>query len=98
MANFSELIKSGKPVLVNFYTVWCGPCKALKPVLETVTENVGSQATVMSVDLDKNLAAARKYQINNVPTLILFKNGKVAWRKTGVVPAADIERAIQKHS
>jgi len=98
MANFLELIKSNKPVLVNFYTVWCGPCKALKPVLETVTQNVGNQATVLSVDLDKNLAAARKFQINNVPTLILFKNGKVAWRKTGVVPAEDIERAIQKHS
>ncbi len=98
MANFSELIKSNKPVLVDFYTVWCGPCKTLKPILETVKEKMGNEATILNIDLDKNLAAARKYQITSVPTLILFKNGKVAWRKTGVVPAEDIEKAIKKHS
>lgn len=98
MANFSDLIKGNKPVLVDFYTTWCKPCKAVKPILEVVKENIGGKATIMTVDLDKNLAAARKYQITSVPTLILFKNGKVAWRKTGVVPAEEIEKAIAKHS
>lgn len=97
MASFSEIINAEKPVLVDFFATWCGPCQTMKPILDDLKSKLGNTASVLKVDVDKNPHAASKYQIRSVPTLILFKKGKVVWRQSGVVPANQLAQIVKQH-
>ena len=89
---FNEIINSDKPVLVDFFAEWCGPCKMMAPILKEVEDAV----TIIKVDVDKSPQAAQQYQVQGVPTLILFKNGKPLWRQSGVVPKAGLVGVLKK--
>ncbi len=93
---FNEIIQSDKPVLVDFFAEWCGPCKMMSPILKDVKQEMGDAVTIIKIDVDKNPQAANDYQVQGVPTLILFKNGKVQWRQSGVVPKAGLTGVINK--
>jgi thioredoxin 1 len=97
MTKFAALLQSTEPVLVDFSAEWCGPCKQLKPILEQVKSKVGEQAKIIKIDVDKNRSLADKFQIRSVPTLILFKAGKVVWRQSGVVAASTLESIIRSN-
>lgn len=95
MSSFNELINSDQPVLVDFFAEWCGPCKMMAPILKDVISKVNGKARIIKVDIDKNRAAADKYSVRSVPTLILFKNGQIKWRQTGVIPESQLVSAIR---
>jgi len=95
---FNEVIQSSRPVLVDFSAEWCGPCKMMAPILKDVKKEVGESATIIKVDVDKNPAAAQQYQIQGVPTLILFREGRPLWRQSGVIPKAGLVEIIRKYT
>ena len=93
---FYEMIQSDTPVLVDFSAEWCGPCKMMAPILKDVKLEIGDTAKIIKVDVDKNPQAAGEYQVQGVPTLILFKNGKPLWRQSGVVQKTALVSIIKK--
>jgi len=95
--NFSEIIKGEIPVLVDFHADWCGPCKMMAPVIEQFSQEVGNQVRVLKVDVDRNPKAAAAYQIQGVPTFILFKKGNIVWRQSGTVPLHTLRQVVSSH-
>lgn len=94
MTSFDNLIHSDKPVLVDFYATWCGPCQMLAPVLKQVKDNLGDRIKIIKIDVDKNQNLASKYQVRGVPTMLLFQEGKQLWRQSGVLSKEEITRII----
>ena len=95
---FQEIINQNKPVLVDFFAEWCGPCKMMAPTLKELKERVGNAASIIKIDVDKSPQAAAQYQIQGVPTLILFKNGQPVWRQSGVRPLSELENVIKQNA
>ncbi|TCN67617.1 thioredoxin [Acetobacteroides hydrogenigenes] len=95
--NFETIIGSERPVLVDFYAEWCGPCKMQAPVLKDIAAEVGDMVRIIKVDVDKNPKVAAEYQVKGVPTLILFKNGKVQWRQSGMLPKQQLLSVINQY-
>ncbi len=97
-ASFSELVKSEKPTLVDFYAEWCGPCKMMKPILEQLKDSVGERARIIKIDVDKNPALANQLNIRGVPTLALFKDGQLKWVQAGVMQVNLLQQVIEKYA
>tara|TARA_R110000851_G_scaffold123205_2_gene252914 strand:- start:350 stop:646 length:297 start_codon:yes stop_codon:yes gene_type:complete len=96
MSDFNELINSTKPTLVDFYADWCGPCKMMSPLIEETKKDLGDGANVLKIDIDKNSDVAIKYGIRSIPTLLIFKEGEVVWRQSGVPSKSLIVESVKK--
>ena len=94
--SFSEIIKGDTPVLVDFYADWCGPCKMMPPILKDLKKQMGDSINILKIDAEKNADAAIKYQVRGVPTLILFKKGRILWQQSGVVRAPQLKQIIEQ--
>lgn len=92
---FYDIINSDKPVLVDFYADWCGPCKMMAPLIDQLKTEVGDKATILKVNVDHAPAASAKYQISGVPTFILFKSGSIVWRQSGGMGLQQLKQVIE---
>ena len=95
--SFSDVINSDKPVLVDFFAEWCGPCKMMPPILKEVKQALGDVVTIIKVDVDKNGSLAQQYNIQGVPTLMVFQKGEAKWRQSGVVAAKQLQTLLQQY-
>jgi thioredoxin 1 len=98
MSNFSEIINQPKPVLVDFFAEWCGPCKMMSPILKEVKDELGENVSIIKIDVDKNPSLASQYQVRGVPTLVLYNKGLQVWRRSGLLQKREIVSMIQKFS
>lgn len=97
MEKFDVIIKSEKPVLVDFFATWCGPCQMMHPILEELHDKVGDKARIIKIDIDKNQDLAANYNVRSVPTLMIFQNGEMKWRGVGVHQIAQLESELEKY-
>ena len=97
MESFDDIINGEKPVLVDFYATWCGPCKMMAPVIEELGKELDGKARVLKIDVDKNQNVAGQYSVQAVPTLIIFKNGKITWRNAGAMSKPALMAQIEQN-
>lgn len=93
---FKDIINSKKPVLVDFYATWCGPCQALSPVIGEVKKELGTSMRVIKIDVDKKKAISNKYKIRTLPTLAIFQNGEILWRASGMKTKTELLKITSK--
>lgn len=96
-ANFNSIISDSKPVIVDFHALWCGPCKAQSPILKELAVELGDRVRVIKIDVDQNPEIAGRFQIRSVPTLMVFKNGQILWRHSGVVSKSQLLGVLNQH-
>lgn len=96
MNSFNEAIKADKPVLVDFFATWCGPCKMMAPILQDVKAAMGDKVSIIKVDVDKNAEVSAHYQVQGVPTLMLFRKGELKWRQSGVMQSKQLQEIISR--
>ncbi|HVI44951.1 MAG TPA: thioredoxin [Chitinophaga sp.] len=97
MENLQTIIQSDTPVLIDCFATWCGPCKMVPPILREVKEKLGERIRIIKIDVDKNPQLSAQWQISSVPTLLLFRSGKLLWRQSGVVPAHQLIPLLNSH-
>ena len=96
-ANFDSIINDNKPVVVDFHALWCGPCKAQSPILKEVASELGDSVRVIKIDVDQNNEISNRYQIQSVPTLMIFKNGNLLWKHSGVVSKNELVNILKQN-
>lgn len=96
MKNLEETMKSSRPILIDFYASWCGPCKRMHPVIDEVEKHVGNKAKVIKIDIDTNKALATEWGIRSVPTIVIVKYGEIKFRQSGVQAANDLIKELEK--
>lgn len=96
MEKFNDIINGNQLTLVDFFATWCAPCKAMHPVLEQLKEYVGEGIRIIKIDVDKNQALSNAYGIQSIPTLMLFKSGKMLWRQSGTMRLPDLKRVVDE--
>ncbi len=97
MEKFNDIINGSQPTLVDFFATWCGPCKMMHPILEQLKGELGAGIRIITIDVDRNEALASAYRIQSVPTLMLFRDGKMLWRQSGAIGLADLKGIIAEH-
>lgn len=97
MSTFKEIIQSEKPVLVDFFATWCGPCKMMTPILKQLKEEVGDQVVIIKIDIDKEPQAAAALAIQGVPTLMIFQKGEQKWRQSGIVNVQQLKQVLKPY-
>ena len=95
MADFREIVASKKPVLIDFFAEWCGPCKSLAPILKEVAKEMSEEVRVIKIDVDKNPILAQKLNVRSVPSLMIYKEESLMWRQNGFVPKAQLKKALK---
>lgn len=96
-AKFNDIINGNDLVLVDFYADWCGPCKMMSPILQEVKLNLKDAVKIIKVNVDQHQDLANHFMVRGVPTLMLFKTGKMLWRQSGVLSARDLTTIIRSH-
>ncbi len=97
MSKFKDIVSSDTPTLIDFFADWCAPCKMMPPILKEVREKLGDRIKILKIDIDKNQQLAAQLKIQGVPTLAIYKSGKMVWRQSGVIPAHQLLPIIQKY-